>query len=141
MKTEKTSLLRSKYEVLKEVVNDYPGILNSATELVFKLDQQQKEWGIILGELRSYALQNFYLHDHHEKGVEAIRIIIDVFIEAIHSPDRNIQEAAVDGLFFYLDKILSDGDQDLQKYSEVLPNCFQRLSNLPERQFFLCTAN
>ena len=141
MKIEKTSLLQSKYEVLKEVVNDYPGILNSATELVFKLDQQHKEWGIILGELRAYALQNFYLHDHHEKGVEAIRIIIDVFIEALHSPDRNVQEAAVDGLLFYLDKILSDGDQDLQKYSEALPNCFQRLSNLPEGQFFLVTVN
>ena len=141
MKAEKTSLLRSKYEVLKEVVNDYPGLLNSATELVFKLDQPQMEWGIIIGELRAYALKNFYLHNHHEKGVEAIRIIIDVFIEALHSPDRNIQETAVDGLLFYLDKILSDCDQDLQKYSEVLPNCFHRLSNLPERQFFLCTDN
>ena len=141
MKIEKTSLLPSKYEVLKEVVNDYPGILNSAAELVYKLDLDQKEWGIILRELRAYALQNFYLHDHHGKGVEAIGTIIDVFIEALYSSDRDIQEAAVDSLLFYLDKILSDCDQDLQKYSEVLPNCFHRLSNLPERQFFLFTVN
>ncbi|MGO9014904.1 MAG: PEP/pyruvate-binding domain-containing protein [Dissulfurispiraceae bacterium] len=141
MKLEKTALLPSKYEVLKEVVNDYPGILSSATELVFKLDQHQKEWGIILRDLRAYALQNFYLHDHHEKGVEAIGIIIDAFIEALHSIDRNIQEAAVDGLLFYIDKILSDVDQDLLKYSEVLPNCFHRLLNLPDPQFFLFTVN
>ncbi len=141
MKIEKTSLLPSKYEVLKEVVNGYPGLLDSTVQLVFKLDQHQKEWGIILEELRTYALKNFYLHDHHEKGVEAIRIIIDVFFEALHSPDRNIQEATVDDLLFYLDKILSDGDQDLQKYSEVISNCFRRLSNLPERQFFLFTVN
>ncbi len=141
MKIEKTSLLPSKYEVLKEVVNEYPGILNSATELVFKLDQHQKEWGITLKELRAYALQNFYLHDHHAKGAEAIRVIMDVFIEAIHSPDTNIQEAAVDGLLFYLDKILSDGDQGLQKYSGVLPDCFHRLADLPEGQFFLVTVN
>ncbi len=141
MKIEKTSLLPSKYEVLKDVVNGYPGLLDSTTQLVFKLDQHQKEWRIILEELRTYALKNFYLHDHHEKGVEAIRIIVDVFLEALDSPDMNIQEAAVDHLLFYLDKILSDGDQDLQKYSEVLPNCFRRLSNLPERQFFLFTVN
>src|SRR5208283_932229 len=141
MKKEKTSLLPSKYEVLKEVVNDYPGILNSAAELVFKLDQHQKKWGIILRELRAYALQNFYLHDHHENGVEAVGTIIDVFMEALHSPDSNIQEAAVNGLLFYIDKILSDGGQNLRKYSEVLRNCFHLLSNLPEPQFFLFTVN
>ncbi|HXW69278.1 MAG TPA: hypothetical protein VEJ88_06685, partial [Dissulfurispiraceae bacterium] len=141
MKIEKTSLLPSKYEVLKEVVNEYPGILNTATELVFKLDEHQKQWGIILRELRAYALQNFYLYNHHEKGVEAIVVIIDAFMESLHSLDRNIQEAAVDGLLFYIDKILSDGDQDLRKYSKVLPDCFHRLSNLPEPQFFLFTVN
>jgi len=145
MGIEKTSnlhsLLPSKYEVLKEVVNGYPSLLNSIDQLVFKLDQHQKEWGIILEELRTYALTNFYLHNHHDKGIEAIKIIVDVFLEAVYSPDKNIQEIAIDGLLFYLDKILSDGDQDVQKYSAVLANCFRKLSDLPERQFFLLTVN
>ncbi|HYA26922.1 MAG TPA: hypothetical protein VEE82_02895, partial [Thermodesulfovibrionales bacterium] len=135
------SLLPSKYEVLKEVVNAYPGVLDSTNQLVSKLDQHQKEWGRICEELRTYALKNFYLHDHHEKGIEAIRIIMDLFFEALHCPEGNVQEAAVDDLLFYLGKILSDGDQDLHKYSGVLENCFRRLSDLPERQFFLLTVN
>ncbi len=145
MNRDKTSnlhvLLPSKYEVLREVVNGYPSLLNSTDQLVFKLDQHRKEWGITLEELRTYALKNFYLHNHHENGIEAIRVIIDVFFEAFSSPDKNIQEAAIDGLLFYLDKILSDGDQDLQKYSAVLLNCFRKLSDLPQRQFFLLTVN
>lgn len=141
MKMEKTSSFPSRYEVLKEVVNGYPGLLDSAARLVSELDRSQKKWGIILDELRSYALKNFYLHNHHQKGIEAIGIIMDVFFEALYSSDRNIQETAIDGLLFYLDKILSADAQDLQEYSALLSNCFRRLSDLPESQFFLLTVN
>jgi pyruvate,orthophosphate dikinase len=135
------SLLPSKYEVLKEVMNGYPGLLKSVDQLIFKLDQNQKEWGTVLEELRTYALKNFYIHSRHEKGIEAIKIITDVFLEAAYFPDKNIQETAIDGLLFYLDKILCDDDQYAPKYSEVLSNCFRKLSDLPKRQFLLLAIN
>jgi pyruvate,orthophosphate dikinase len=131
----------SKYEILREVVKDYPGLLGTAETLFNELNKPIKNWGLIVKEIRSYALKNFYLHDHHEKGIEAIRIIVDVFLEAITSPDVNVQQAAIDSLMFYLEKILIDGDQDLSKYALIFKDCFVRLNQLQEKQFFLVTTN
>src|SRR4030042_3022838 len=120
----------SKYEILREIVKDYPGLLGAAEALFNELNKPVKNWSLIVKEIRSYALKNFYLHDHHEKGIDAIRVIADVFLEAITSPDVNVQQAAIDSLMFYLEKILIDGDQDLSKYAPIFKDCFIRLNQL-----------
>jgi pyruvate,orthophosphate dikinase len=132
---------QSKYEILREVVKDYPGILSATEPLLNELNSYPKKWDFIVKEIRTYALKNFYLHDHHEKGIEVIRIIIDILLEAIDSPDKNVQQAAIDSLMFYLEKILLDGDQDLNKYASVFQDCFVRLNQLQEKQFFLLITN
>src|SRR4030066_477306 len=106
----------SKYEILREVVKDYPGLLGAVEALFNELNKPIKNWSLIVKEIRSHALKNFYLHDHHEKGIEAIKIIVDIFLEAITSPDVNTQQAAIDGFMFYLEKILIDSEQDIYKY-------------------------
>src|SRR4030043_1564379 len=131
----------SKYEVLREVVKDYPGLLGAVEALFNELNKPIKNWSLIVKEIRSYALKNFYLHDHHEKGIEAISFIVDIFLEAITSPDVNVQQAAIDSLMFYLEKILIDSDQDLSKYAPIFKDCFIRLNQLQEKQFLLVTTN
>jgi pyruvate,orthophosphate dikinase len=132
---------QSKYEILREVVKDYSGILSATEPLLNELNSYPKKWDFIVKEMRTYALKNFYLHDHHEKGIEAIRIIIDILLEAIDSPDINVQQAAIDSIMFYLEKILLDGDQDLNKYASIFQDCFVRLNQLQEKQFFLLITN
>ncbi len=132
---------QSKYDILREVVKDYPGILSATEPLLQELNRHPKNWGFIVNELRAYALKNFYLHDHHEKGIEVLKIIADIFLDAITSPDINIQQAAVDSLVFYLEKILIDGNQDLYKYEPVFQNCIARLNQLQEKQFFFLITN
>ena len=131
----------SKYEILREVVKDYPGLLGAVEALFNELNKPIKNWSLIVKEIRSYALKNFYLHDHHEKGIEAISVIVDIFLEAITSPDVNVQQAAIDSLMFYLEKILIDSDQDLSKYAPIFKDCFIRLNQLQEKQFLLVTTN
>jgi len=132
---------QSKYEILREVVKDYPGILSATEPLLRELNRHPKNWGFIVNEIRAYALKNFYLHDHHEKGLEVIKIIADIFLEAINSPDINIQQAAIDSLMFYIEKILIDGNQDLYKYESIFQNCIARLNQLQEKQFFFLITN
>ncbi len=134
-------LTPSKYEILREAVKDYPGILSATEPLLCELNRYPRNWGFIVNELRAYALKNFYLHDHYEKGIEVIKTIVDVFLEAINSPDINIQQAAIDSLLFYLEKILIDGNQDLYKYASVFQDCLARLNQLQEEQFFLLITN
>ncbi len=129
-----------KYEILREVVKDYPGLLNS-TELLLREFNQSTNWGFVVGEMRSYALKNFSLHDHHKKGTDAIKVIINVFLDALDSPDVLVQQVAIDSLMFYLEKILLDGDHSLHKYESILQECFIRLSQLEEKPFFLVASN
>lgn len=134
-------LLPSTYEVLREVVKDYPGLLAGTDQLLIKLAQQPDGGQTALEELRTYALKNFYRHDHHERGPEAVRVVIGIFLEWVVSPHENMRSAAADGLLFYLDKILAEGGRDFEKYSGILSECFFRLSRLPEEPFFILTTN
>jgi pyruvate,orthophosphate dikinase len=130
----------SKYEILREVVKDYPGILSATEPLLNELNNQPKNWGAVVKEMRAYALKNFYLHDHHEKGFEAVKTVIEVLVEAINSSDLTVLQAAVDTLLFYIEKILLDGE-DIKKYTAVFKDSFIRLNNLRENQFFLLITN
>jgi pyruvate,orthophosphate dikinase len=127
----------SKYEILREAVKDYPGILSTIDPLMKALQSDPKDWEVIVRETRAYALKNFYLHEHHDKGIEIIRVIIDILMEAIRESEiRTLQQTAVDSLMFYLNKILLDSDQDIKRYALIFQDSFERLNLLQEKQFF-----
>lgn len=131
----------SKYEILREVVKDYPGILSATEPLLRELDSDSQNWGFIVKEMRTYALKNFYLHDHNEKGTDVMGTVINVFLAAVDNSDVQVQQAAVEGLIFYVEKILIDGSSDLNKYGPIFQHTFSRLNQLPEKQFFLLVTN
>jgi pyruvate,orthophosphate dikinase len=130
------------YSVLQEVVQDYPGILSATDPLISALHSDPKKWDIIVNEVRSYALKNFYIHDHHEKGAEVVRVVFDILLDAVTDADTpSIQQTSIDNLMFYLEKILLDSDQDINKYSLTFKYCFDKLYHLPEKQFFFLITN
>ena len=125
-------VMHSEYGVLREVVQDYPGILSTTDTLLNVLMSDPKKWDLIVNEVKSYALKNFYILDHHEKGAEVVRIIFDILLNAVTDADTpSIQHASIDNLMFYLEKILLDSDQDINKYSSTFKYCFDRLYLLP----------
>jgi pyruvate,orthophosphate dikinase len=134
-------LLPQKFEVLREVVRGYPGLLAGTDQLLISLAQHPEGGETVLDELRTHALKNFYLHDQHGSGPEAVTVIIGVFMEYLLSPHNSIRTAAADGLLVYLDKILADSGPDFEKYSGILSECFSRLSLLAEESFFTLAAN
>ncbi len=133
--------LPTTYEILREVVKDYPSLLSSTDQLLIELSARQNGRETVLEELRNYALRNFYYHDHHERGAEAVRVIIGIFLESMTSPHGRVRATAADCLLSYLDKVLADSGQDLQKYSAVLSECFSWLSRLQDDHFLLLTTN
>jgi len=130
----------SRYGILRDVVKEYPGILSGVEPLLQALDSS-RDWSFIVKEMRAYALKNFYLHEHHERGTEAIRAVIDVFLDAINNPDPAVRQAAAESLVFYLEKILIDGNNDLQKYQSIFHDCFARLGQLNDDLFYLIVTN
>ncbi len=131
----------SKYNVLREVVKDYPGLLSSAESLLRELNHCPQNWGVIIKELKAYALKNFALHDQHKKGVEAIGVIVATFLEALNHLAVSTQQSTIDSLIFYLEKILLDGEHNIHKYGCIFQDCFNKLYNLQEKQFFFLITN
>jgi len=134
--------LSFKYGLLQEVVQDYPGILSATEPLINALHSDPKKWDIIINEVKSYALKNFYIHDHHEKGAEVVRVVFDILLDAVTDADTpSIQQTSIDNFMFYLEKILLDSDQDIKKYSSTFKYCFDKLYHLPEKPFFSLITN
>jgi pyruvate, orthophosphate dikinase len=131
----------SRYEILREVVQDYPGLLSSVEPLIHELTRVPQKWSVIIKETRTYAMKNFYLHDHHEKSLDVMGTILDIFFQAMHDPDKHIQQTSIENLIVYLEKILMDADHHLNKYAGLLRDCFAKLCLLPEDQFLLLVTN
>jgi pyruvate, orthophosphate dikinase len=141
MASEIQASTSSKYEILREVVQDYPGLLSSVEPLIQELNRAPQRWSVIVRETRTYAMKNFYLHDHHEKSLAVMETIIDIYFEALSDPDTSIQQTSTENLIVYLEKILMDADHHLNKYATLLRDCFTKLYRMPENQFMLLVTN
>ena len=132
-----------KYQVLRETVTEYRGVLKTVDGLLFELNHPFKNWGIILPEMRAFALKHFASYARHPKGPQAIALIMDVFFEgAMHSGRDSLIAKAIDHLLGYVEKILGElNGSNQQSLLPVLRTCFQRLSSLPEKQFFFLTSS
>lgn len=130
-----------RYEILRDIIKDYPGIMSAADPLFREMSCEHWDWSAVIGELRTYALKNFYLHDHHKRGIDAIRLILDLFLEAIEHPDTSVQETACESIIFYLEKILIDSHDDLRRYAALFEYCFTRMYRLGENHFFILVSN
>jgi len=132
-----------KYNVLQEAVAGYRGIQKMVDTLLFELNHPFKNWEIILPELRAFALKHFASYARHPKGAQVISVIIDIFLDAvINSGREELQAKAIDHLLAYNEKIASELDGANQKsFLPALSTCFQRLSSLPEKQFFFLASS
>ncbi|HMK59798.1 MAG TPA: PEP/pyruvate-binding domain-containing protein [Dissulfurispiraceae bacterium] len=131
----------SRYSILQEVVNEYPGILGSSIPFFEELRREHRNWSALVQEARSYALKNFSLHDHHPEGISAMTSVAGIFIEALSAPELEDRSYAVDCLLFYLEKIILDGRQKLSVYAPILQHCADSLLQLPAELFYFVISN
>jgi pyruvate,orthophosphate dikinase len=131
----KKVVIDEKYQVLKEVVEDYRGLAKTVEGLLFELNHPFRNWRVILPELRGFALKNISSYGRHPKGLAAVELITGVFMDALRSSTRDdIKSMAVEGLLAYVEKViqtLSDGEP--RQLARVLNRCFDRILSLPEK--------
>ncbi|MGO9614210.1 MAG: PEP/pyruvate-binding domain-containing protein [Dissulfurispiraceae bacterium] len=127
----------SKYHVLQEVVENYPGLFAATSKLISDLNQSQRDWVSIMRQVRTYSLRNFSFLNHHDRGVEAVKAILEVFLEALHSGDLKTQQSTIENLMLYIEKILTDCHQNIHKYLPAIEGFLTSLAQLSEEQFLL----
>ena len=132
-----------KYEVLREAVKGYRGILQTVETLLFELNHPFKNWEVILPELRSFALKNFSAYARHPRGPQAIAVIMDIFMAGLMEAGRPSLEAkALDYLLGFIEKVIGETHENNRSgLLPVLQGIFTQLSVLPERPFFLLSSS
>ena len=132
-----------KYEVLREAVKGYRGILKTVETLLFELNHPFKNWEIILPEMRSFALKNLSSYARHPRGPEALTAILEVFLDGLREANRPSLEAkALDYLLGFIEKIIQEiNEENREGLLPVLDQIFRRLTALPDRFFFLLSSS
>ena len=132
-----------KYEVLREAVQGYRGILQTVETLLFELNHPFKNWEIILPEMRSFALKNFASYARHPRGPEAMSVILEIFLDGLMEANRpSLEGKALDYLLGFVERIVQEIDEaNRERLLPVLERIFRRLTALPDRFFFLLSIS
>ncbi|MEA3385197.1 MAG: PEP/pyruvate-binding domain-containing protein [Thermodesulfobacteriota bacterium] len=121
----------SRYQVLRDAVKDYQGIIKAVDSLLFELHHPFRNWEIIVGDLRSFALKNLATYSRSSQGSEAIRVLLDTFSDVISKAPGNDQKTeAVNGLLAFLEKIIQK--VDTEKLLTILPDIEHTFHRLKE---------
>lgn len=129
--------INPRYLPLQEAMSRYYGLMEGLNGFLTELSHPYKNWKFIVQECRKYALDYFYTFQKHEKGPEAIGLIIDIFLEAGAGAAPDVQSDAVDNLLLFLQKTVKDAGSDLPRFLPVLESAIDRIRGLPENHFAL----
>ncbi|MEO5327785.1 MAG: PEP-utilizing enzyme [Magnetococcus sp. THC-1_WYH] len=70
------------HEVLRDVVRDYQGILDTLDRLLLELNHPFRNWTVILPELKSFVLKHVGIYLGHERGPECLTLFYRLFRQA-----------------------------------------------------------
>jgi len=120
----------SRFQVLRDAVKDYHGIIKALDSLLFELHHPFRNWEVVIRDLRSFSLKNLSAYSRSSQGPEAIKVLLGTFFDVISEvPDENQKTEAVNGILAFLEKIIQKADTE--KLLTILPDiehAFRRLN-------------
>ena len=128
----------SRYMVLQDVLERYQGARQGLRSFLEEICHPYRNWGYIVKEARSYALNYLHVLKTHEKGAEAAKIYVDIFFQALESSkDEEVRRNAVDNLLFFIQKILKEAGGELDRFLPMLDGAFEKIKCYPPETFGL----
>ncbi|MBI9086362.1 MAG: pyruvate, phosphate dikinase [Desulfobacterales bacterium] len=127
-----------KYVVILEVMSRYYGLTEGLTAFLKELSHPYRNWPFIVQEARGYALDYFHLIGRHDRGVEAAGVFVDILSDAITcNTTPAIRAEAADNLLLFLQKMLKDAGDALERFLPLIDATFDRIRLYPAEPFFL----
>ena len=113
------------YQVLRDAVKDYQGIIKAVDNLLFELHHPFRNWEVVIADLRSFALKNLAIYNRSSQRSEAIRVLLHIFSDVIsQAPENDHKTEAVDGLLAFLKKIIQTVDTENLLTCQLFPVSF-----------------
>ena len=129
--------ISEKYEILQEVMSKYYGVMEGLNTLLTELCHPYKNWQFIVKEARSLSLDYYHLLKGHPKGPEAVKIYVDIFLEAIaSSSSKEVKSDGADNLLLFLQKIIRASGEEFSVFIPALEYAFDRIGGLDSGDFF-----
>jgi len=127
-----------KYAPLQEIMSDYYGLAEGLNVFLKELSHPYRNWQFIVMEARGYSLDYFHLFVHHPKGPQAADLMVDIFADAIREAgDPEVKADAADNLLLFLQKVIKEAGDELDRFRQVLNTAFNRIRQFKDAHFFL----
>jgi len=125
-----------RYHCIQEVISQYAGISDSLNVVLRELGHPYKNWQFITQEITIYALDYFYLFKVHDKGIIAVKTIIEILIEAIESDvSSEVSSNAADNLIRYINCIIIESVEHLFKFTPIINYAFDWMKSSKSGDF------
>ncbi|MFH1278888.1 MAG: PEP/pyruvate-binding domain-containing protein [Candidatus Eisenbacteria bacterium] len=97
--------------ILLDATRESVGVLEKTRALLEEVNHPYANWGHVLGELRNYGPGNIYHHNAYEKGDEAIRVVMRIFLTVADRGESSaLRLEALRALLRYLEKVVEASD-------------------------------
>jgi pyruvate, orthophosphate dikinase len=127
-----------KYSALHEAMSQYFGIREGVSTFLEELSHPYKNWQFIVNEARNYSLDYFHLLKRHPQGVDAARCFVEIFSDAILADcAQSTKMDSVDNLMLFIQKIIRDSGDELDRFFTVICHTFQGIQQYPDDIFLL----
>lgn len=129
--------IEARYSVLEEIFSKYYGLQEGLTTFLKEISHPYRNWHFIVQEARGYSLDYIHLLKQHPKGEDASQLFADIFFEALNSsPAMDVKIEAIDNLLLFLQKVIQEADEDIDKFLPMLNRVFDRICNADDETFF-----
>ena len=120
-----------KYRVLLDVVRNQYGVLKRTEEMLVELNHPFVNWEYLLTQLKSLSTGDFYDFNHHEEGLSALSLLVDIYLTAVSSAgDGEVQDGAVRYCLEFLNTVLSGSGTHLERNAALFAPVFRSLADL-----------
>ena len=125
----------SKHRILMDIVRNHYGVAKRTEELLVELHHPFVNWEFLLTQLKGLSVGNFYDFNTHEQGLSALKTFADIYLTVIASAgNEDIRDDAVRYSFEYLNTVLSESGNLLQRNRKLFNPFFRSLIELSEKQ-------
>ena len=98
-----------KYHVIQEVMSRYGGLQKMLNTFLEELCHPRKNWRFIVNEARKFSLGHFYDLKTHPKGPAAVRLYMEIAVEAFNSSgEEAVKTDAFNNLYFLMQKFIKE---------------------------------
>lgn len=134
--------ISEKYLPIQDVMGKYFGLQEGLNTFLKELSHPYKNWEFIVNEARKYSLSNFHDLKVHAKGPDAVRLYVEIYLEALEKAgSRDVKSDAFKNLYLLVQKMLQESNTALSRFMPAIDDALQGIASSEPNTFSLIASN